>query len=261
MGGKADPAQLREVIIASSEFRLVNEFVCLKGHEDLLGKSHQRTSTNRLVNGKARAVAEAFASQLVRACPFVDCVALSGSVATGGYVPTDDIDLDLFVLDGTKYIAYAIALGIGLRFALRHWNQGRLRKIICINVIWTRGQTAPFVRKDPSLAFELLHCRPIVGAEAYRAAIARNPWIEGYFPQVSEKISNQSPHLPPNRFGRVLLWIASHPRLLRLAERLGRAASFAVYATAHWLKRNDSAAMQRLDFLRRAKYPYEVFQD
>lgn len=260
-GGRTDTNRLCEAIGASPGLCLVDGLVCLKGREHLLAKSRQRILANRVVNGEARAIAESFAAELLRFCPWVECVALSGSVASGGYVSSDDIDLDLIVPDGTRYLTYAFALGIGIRFALIHQNGGRFRKIICINVVWTDTQTSPFSRNDASLAFELLHCQPLFGSLHFREMIERNAWILGYFPQIARGLGRDLPRPRPNLLGRFFGWVASHPRLSAATERMARAASFTVYTSVHWIHRHNRAEMERFEFLKRVKYPYEVFQD
>ncbi|HYS73930.1 MAG TPA: hypothetical protein VEO96_08130 [Thermoplasmata archaeon] len=261
LGGSTQPTHLLDAIGSSEHFILRDEFVCLPGHEALVERSRPRVRANRLLNGHAKEAALRFTADLLRVCPFIDCVALSGSVASGGYVPTDDIDLDIFVPDGAKYVTYAISLALSLGFSLEHRGRGRLRKIVCVNVIWTRTQTAPFARKDASLAFELLHCLPLVGAQSFREVIRRNRWIDGYFPQIATDRWTDLERPRPNLIGKLVAWVAAHPEAQVLAERIARAISYLVYVTVHWLRRHDRAAMERLDFLQRAKYPYEVFQD
>jgi hypothetical protein len=56
-------------------------------------------------------------------------------------------------------------------------------------------------------------------------------------------------------------WVGRHSALLALSDRLGRSLSRAVYDLAHWRKRKDVEAMERLAFLRQVKFPYEFFQD
>lgn len=255
------PHELRDSILSSGKLTLSERFVCMPGQEHLLAKSRDRERTNRLVNRQAKTIAEDFARDLVRLCPFVDCVALSGSASSGGYVPTDDIDFDIFVPDGTKYLTYALALSLGLRFSLLSRTGCLPRKIICINVIWTRGQVAPFVRKDSDLAFELLHCRPLVGGDRFREIVRRNEWIARFFPQVGEKPTSDLPLPEPSLLGKLLGGIARRPKLLSTAEKVGRILSFAAYRGFHWLQRNDRESVQRLAFLQRVKFPYEVFQD
>ena len=261
VGGPVSSREIQDVIGNQGSFLQDGDFVCLPGEERLVAKSRDRERMNRLMNGHGLAIAEVFARELVRMCPFVDCVALSGSVASGGYIASDDIDFDLFVQDGTKYITYAISLALGLQFSLREAASGPVRKVTCINVIWTREQTSPFTRTDSDLAFELLRCRPLIGGEYFHAVLSKNDWVSGYFPQVARPPRPDLPRPPFGFVARCLARIAMHPPLLRLAERCGRMMSFLVYTGAHWMRRSDASAMQRFAFLQRVKYPYEVFQD
>jgi len=260
-GGSVPGHVLKAAIAPSSRIGLKEDFVYLAGFESLLRESQDRVIANRSTKGEAREIADAFVADLLRTCPVIDCVAVSGSVASGGYVPGDDIDFDLFVRDGAKYLTYALFLLLGLRVALRHRRGTQIRKVVCVNVIWTRGQVRPFVRTDESLAFELLHCDPVYGAPYFIDTIEKNPWIGTFFPQITSRPISDRTTPEPNRVGRLVAWVANHRRILRLAEGFGRVASFIVYTTAHWLRRNDLSAMQRLEFLRRVKYPYEFFQD
>ena len=261
MGGPVPPNQLREAILDCGTLTLADSFVCLRGQEGLLGPSRGREQKNREANGHGRAIGAAFASSLARACPFVDSVMLSGSVASGGYVPSDDVDFDIFVRNGTKYLTYAVALALGSVFSLRHRAAGPLRKVICINVIWTEDEVSPFARKDSDLAFELLHCRPLVGAELFQEILRRNDWVGRFFPQVGSDPIVTLPRPLPSVLGKFLGMIADRPWILGPAERAARGITLLVYRTIHWLRRKDRRAMERLAFLQRVKYPYEVFQD
>jgi len=261
LGGTITQAELRTAIVDDPRFHVVDGFVCLRGFEGLAETSCLRTATNRLLGQDARAIAREYARELLRACPIVDCIGMSGSLASGGFGPDDDIDFDLFVEDGAKYLVYAFALALGFRTSLRHANGGGLRKLICINVVWTRQQTFPFERTDEALAFELLHCSPIFGGAHFERVIEGNPWVTALFPQITRRTLGREPVPEPSLVGRVLRWIVKHPRLLRPIEATARALSFAGYTLVHWFKRHDEEARERLAFLQRVKYPYEVFQD
>jgi len=69
------------------------------------------------------------------------------------------------------------------------------------------------------------------------------------------------PQPSPNSVGRMVLWIGRHERLLRSLEQSARLLTKAAYSFSHWLRRRDPISMERLRFLQRVKYPYEVFQD
>ena len=248
--------------VSNSDDVVVEEgFASLRTHRNLLEKSRRRVETHRSLNGRARTIAEGFARELTVVCPLVECVGLSGSVASGGFESRDDIDINLFVLDGAKYFVYAVALLLGLRVAIRHRKSRGLRKLICINVLWTRSQCDPFVRQDRSLAFELLHCRTVLGGARFQRVIRANPWIDAFFPQLRETPVLDLPRPSPNAVGTMVLWIGRHERLLRSLEQSARLLTKAAYSLSHWLRRRDPIAMERLRFLQRVKYPYEVFQD
>jgi len=261
LGGPLSAADLRPALTRMTDIMTQEGFVCLRSQESLLEKSKRRVESHKELNGAANAIAEEFASGLLRICPLVDCIALSGSAASGGFDATDDVDFNLFVQDGAKYLTYSLALLLGLEASLRHSNAEGLRKITCINVLWTRRETNPFSRRDEDLAFELLRTRPIYGSSHFREVIISNPWTLRFFPQLqwTEFVDRIPPG--PNSIGQIVGWIGRHPTLLALVDRLGRGFSHAAYLFVHWTKRKDLQAMARLEFLRRVKFPYEVFQD
>ncbi len=244
-------------------------FACLAGREDLVERSRGRVAQDRVLNGRARTLAQEFARDLARNCPFVECIALSGSVASGAYDPRDDIDFDLFVRRDTKYTVYLVAQLVGLRYSWRYRHQELdevhrlpfLSKIICVNVVWPSDQTRPFVRQDADLAFELLRCRPLYGARRFREALDENPWLAGFFPQIYDRLYLDAPAAGTGTLGRVLAAVAREPRLLDLVERICRRLSWIMYRSAQASRSRNPRAVARMEFLRRVKYPYEVFQD
>jgi len=261
LGGAVSVADLLRSIETTNEILVEDGFAFLEGHKRLLQESRHRVESHQRLNGFARTIAEDFAQAIVRSCPLVDCVALSGSVASGGYAPRDDIDIDLFVRDGTKYLVYAIALILGLRVTIRHRRRFGLQKLICVNVVWTQAQSHPFVRQDHGLAFELLRCKPLLGEKHFRDVIKANPWVDAFFPQLREGSTSTLPMPEPSSLGRLVRWIGRHERLLRGMDRLSRLVTQTAYSMVHWLGRRDAQAIERLHFLQQVKYPYEVFQD
>ena len=261
LGGSVEVPLLLEATRDSTEVVVEDGFVFERGQGELATKSRRRVESHRSLNGSAWSVAERFARDLVRTCPLVDCVAVSGSVGSGGYNERDDIDLNLFVVDGAKYLVYAIGLILGFRAMLQHRKARGLRKLICVNVLWTRKESHPFSRQDGSLAFELLHSRPLIGQGHFQDVMAVNPWIDSFFPQLRTRSTDACTVSSVNVLGRIVAWIGRHPRWLRALDTSSRFATRAVYSGAHWLHRHDATAMERLAFLQRVKYPYEVFQD
>lgn len=269
LGGRVREENLLDAIDRSDSIRSIDGFVCLRGWERLVGPSRRRVATNSLLNDGARAIARDFARDLARMCPFVEVVALSGSVASGGYEPGDDIDFDLVVQKGTKYTSYLLATLMGFRYAwkYRHLELHPLHrtpilpKITCINVVWPEDQTRPFVRKDAGLAFELLHCQPLLGSERFQRVLADNAWLRGFFPQVYDRVWVDDLSRDPGGLARFLSTLARRPRLLRGIEAASRRIAWILYQIVQTGRAGDAVARERMAFLRRVKYPYEVFQD
>jgi len=261
LGGAVSAASLLRVIESTNAVLVEDGFVFLPGHERLLRESRDRVQSHRAFNGFAQTVAEQFAQAIARSCPLVDCIAVSGSVASGGYALRDDIDIDLFVRDCSKYLVYGIALLLALQMTIRHRRRFGYRKLICINVVWTEAESHPFIRQDQGLAFELLRCKPLLGEAFFRDVISANPWAGNFFPQLRERAASPRSPPRPNSLGRFVLWIFRHEGLLRGVDKSARLLTHAVYSVVHWHRRRDVTAMERLHFLQRVKYPYEVFQD
>lgn len=269
LGGDVPPGTLSAALQDSATIRHKRGFVFLRGHEALVDDSRRRTAADRILNGHARTIAKAFAQDLASVCPMVECICLSGSVASGGYERGDDIDFDLFVKPGTKYLCYLLATLLGIRYSLRYrgLRTSRLHrtpflpKITCINVVWPGDQTRPFSRQDLGLAFELLRCQPLHGARRFEEVLRENPWIAGFFPQIRERIWFDAVGGPPSRIGRLVAAASTHPRLLRIIERASRTLAWLLYTAVQAVRARDPTARARMEFLRRVKFPYEVFQD
>lgn len=263
---------MQQIVLAAQSadhVRIVDGFVSLEGHEDLVDESRMRTSQNRTLNGGARCLALEFARELSRLCPSVESVALSGSVASGGYIDGDDVDFDLFVRDGTKYTVYLFANLLGLRYSLRYLKRsihpehriGFLPKVICINVVWPSSETKPFLRQDAGMAFELLRCEPLVGTGRFAEMLSDNPWIDSYLPQARARRWDLDDPTRGSGTPALLSRLFARPWTRRLLERTCRIVSYAMYRTVQEFRKRDPGARERMEFLRRTKYPYEVFQD
>ena len=199
----------------------------------------------------------------------MEAIALTGSVASGGYRPGDDVDFDLFVRTGTKYICYLAATLVGLKYSWRYRSTDLdslhrtpvLPKITCINVVWPTDQTRPFVRQDAALAFELRRCEPLIGWERFRKVLDDNPWIRGYFPQTYDKVAVDRVDRARGAWAGFLSWMGRRPGLLRATETACRRVGWVLYHLTQAFRERDPRAREHMAFLRRVKYPYEVFQD
>lgn len=269
LGGSASPGELKATLSRSSEVHIEDGFICLRGDEGLLEKSRERVRSDRSLNHSVRIIAEEFTRDLVRHCPFLECIALSGSVASGGYARGDDIDFDLFVETGTKYVSYLMANLLGLKYAWRYRNiesddlhrMPLLPKVTCINVVWPADQTRPFVRQDAGLAFELLRCLPLWGAQRFREVLDDNSWLDDYVPQLRNRRSADLVSISPSPIWRILSSLRKHRAALRWLESGSRTIAWLLYHFVQGSRRRLPGAKERMEFLRRVKFPYEVFQD
>ncbi len=269
LGGSVNLPTLDQSLRFAAGIRLKDGFVCLSGHEHLLDKSMGRVRSHHVLNGHARILADEFARDVTTLCPYVECIALSGSVASGGYDSRDDIDFDLFVRPGTKYLCYLLTVLVSLKYSWRYRKVkgaslqkiAGLPKVTCVNVVWTQDQTKPFVRQDAAMAFELLHCQPLVGGDVFLQVLEDNRWLEGYFPQLFGRTLTGVTEPRNNRLSLLFAGVERRPRMLRLLERISRAAAWLLYAFAQATWGRQPATRARIAFLKRVKYPYEVFQD
>ena len=267
--GPVDEATLRSAVSGHAGFTVRDGFVCLRGSESLIRRSKDRVDLNRSLAEQGWDLAREFASELVRTCPFVEAIALSGSLASGGYGPRDDIDFDLIVEPGSKYTCYLLAHLVGLRYGwrLRHRPLDELHhtpllpKIMCINVVWTDDQIRPFERRDENMAFELFRCIPMVGVRRFEEALRMNPWVCEFFPQAYGRAWPEGAAGGRTLIGRVLAGVRENPRMRRFVERVCRRVSWQLSRGVQSSRRKNPAAAARMEFLRQAKYPYEVFQD
>ncbi|MEE9592116.1 MAG: hypothetical protein V3W28_00865 [Thermoplasmata archaeon] len=241
----------------------------LAGWEHLIKKTERRLRTNRTLKEKYLRLAEAFCRDLAASCPFVHSVALAGSLATDGFAPGDDIDFDLFVDTGTRYTTYLLATLIGIRYAWRHRHRVSsevhrtpvLPKITCVNVVWSEDQTRPFQRQDDALAFELMRCQPLYGVDHFSRVLGNNRWISAYFPQMFERVFEERVQARRNTLGGFLAALGRRPLLLRLTEAASRGVAWMIYSFVQRVRNKNPEAAARMEFLRRVKQPYEVFQD
>ncbi len=269
LGGDVAPEELERCLRASATIIVDEGFACLRGHEDLLERSRRRSVSHRDLNGEARAIARQYAADLVRLCPFIDCVAVSGSVASGGYQSGDDIDFDLFVRSGTKYVCYLLATLVGLKYAWRYRHREFdelhrtpfLPKITCVNVVWPEDQVRPFARQDADVAFELMRCRPLFGARWLLSVLRQNPWLREYFPQLEARSWTDEVPAIQTSAAQLLASLGQRRRVLTVLDAASRYIAWVLYSFVQWTRSGNPDAVARMRFMRQVKWPYEVFQD
>jgi hypothetical protein len=201
-----------------------------------------------------------FVRALVAFAPFVRAVSIAGSLATGGFRDSDDVDLNLVVDDGHRHLAYVAVNVLGLLHALAHRSKPVddltrrpiAPRLMTANLILERSQIHRLVRQDEDMAFELLISEPLFGRAVFEEIVSVNPGLLAHFPQLEGK---PAPYLirpaPPARLPR-WLFPAS---LDGVARTLGGAA----WRYMQWTRRGRPEALARVAFVRETMRPYTLF--
>lgn len=138
------------------------------GRRDLVAERRARE-----VRSRAFLDAHARLLRLIGAIPFTRLVALSGSLAHLNLEP--DGDLDLFVITRGPRV-WTVTLAVLLLTKLL----GR-RRVVCANFILADTSLA-LNQQDLFTANQVIHLKPIVGAEALDAFVAANPFVARFYP-------------------------------------------------------------------------------
>jgi hypothetical protein len=260
VGGALTEPQVRRAVASATDLRLRDGLVV---SPDLAGST---PAIARRAAGHADNAARClpttlgFVRSLVRLCPFVLSVSIAGSLASGGFLASDDVDLNLIVEDGRRHLAYVAINLLGLAHALRHRRKAvdthTMRplapRFMTANLILERSQCFPLARQDEDMAYEFLASRPVYGVAVWREVVATNAGLSEHFPQLEER------RYPDALRARPLLprWV--FPAVLDGPARgLGRAA----WRYMQWTRRRRPEALARVAFVRRTMRPYALFDE
>src|SRR5207302_10195752 len=201
-----------------------------------------------------------FAERLARLCPFVLSVSVAGSLASGGFAPADDIDLNLVVEDGRRHLAYVALNLLALLSARRyrgkpvdtHTTRPLAPRVMTANLVLERSQCFPLARQDEDMAYELLASRTVVGGVFLASVVAANHGLAGHFPQLSEVVRADGMEVRRRLPGSLFPTFLDRP-----AKAIGRAA----WKYMQWTRRNRPEALARVAFVRATMHPYALFDD
>jgi hypothetical protein len=150
------------------EFR--DGFFFPAGRSDLIDTRRSREARSRAFLAQHRPLL-----RLIALLPFVELLALSGSVAhlnleRGG-------DLDLFIVTRGRHVWSTAVVVVLLAKLLRR------RRTVCANYIVADDALA-FEPRDLFTANQIIHLKPIAGREAFGALLAANPFVRALYPNV-----------------------------------------------------------------------------
>ncbi len=245
-----------------------DEIYCLKGRERLLPETRKRLMCHSKGAKRYEAEANRFASEYASLCPFIRCIAIAGSMASGGFLEEDDIDFNIFAEQGSKYTTYLLGILLSVKYSLRHRRKPLSRcaatpflpKLICINVIWEDEESLPYVRQDAYMAYELLRQKPIFGVDFYRKVLEKNRWFEAYFPQIYNTVSSDV-KVRKTFAAKVLRLFYSIPVTASTGEKICKELSYLLWRFVQFSRRNNSKARERVRWVTEMQKPYSLFGD
>jgi hypothetical protein len=259
LGGSISPDEVRWATAASPELSLVEDMVVDRTLQSRVGEIRSRAADHGADAAAYLQMTKRFVRTLVAFAPFIQSVSIAGSLASGGFRASDDVDLNLMVDDGHRHLAYVAVNALGLVHALAHrtkpvddlTRRPLAPRLMTANLVLERSQCLPLVRQDEDMAFELLMAEPLFGTEAIDELIAANPALLEHFPQLITKQALLLIDGPIRRLPAALF-----PRFLDGAARMfGETA----WRYMQWTRRDRPEALARVAYVRATMRPYTLF--
>jgi len=259
-GGPLPEPDVRRAVAVNPDLVLAEGLVVERVARDAAAAIRARADGHGADAQAYVAMTLAFVRRLVAVAPFVRSVSIAGSLASGGFRASDDVDLNLIVEDGHRHLAYVVVNLLGLAHAIRHrakpvddlTRRPLAPRLMTVNLVLERSQCRPLARQDEDMAFELLVGEPVFGVDELREVVAANPALLEHFPQLATR---PAPLLidTPRRFSASL-----YPRLLEGPARLlGRSA----WRYMQWTRRRRPEALARVAYVRATMRPYTLFDE
>src|SRR5438552_634813 len=259
LGGPVAEADVRWAVAADPELAIAEDLVVQRSALGRAGDIRSRSAAHSHQSAAYVGLAVEFIRTLVSVAPFITSVSIAGSLASGGFRESDDVDLNLIVEDGHRHLAYVMVNVLGILHALRYRHKPVddltrrpiAPRLMTANLILERSQGLPLVRQDEDMAFELLVGEPVFGVEAIRGVIDANPILLDHFPQLARRsapllIDTPRRRVPKGLYPSVLDWPA---------RMLGESA----WRYMQWTRRNRPDTLARVAFVRATMRPYTLF--
>jgi hypothetical protein len=174
----ASPALQRAIAYADGFFYPV-------GRDNLLAERRLREARSRAFLRRYRRVL-----RFIAAVPFTRLVALSGSIAhlnleRGG-------DIDLFIVVRGRHAWMVTLMVLLLTKALRS------RRVVCVNFVLS-DDCLELEAQDLFTANQVIHLRPLIGAQVLDDLIAKNPFVTHIYPNARAAASQELEGFSSNR--------------------------------------------------------------
>ncbi len=262
LGGTISEGDVRWAVAASSDLTLEHGLVLMRSDSVRAGAIAARAAAHDADAPRYLAMTVRFVRHLVSFAPFIRSVSIAGSLASGGFRASDDVDLNLIVDDHHRHLAYVAVNTLGLLHALRHRSKPvddltrrpLAPRLMTANLILERSQCHPLLRQDEDMAFEMAMSQPVFGLDVFDEAIEANPALLDHFPQLGYR----SPALVIDAASRARLPAWLFPSVLDgVARRFGGAA----WHFMQWTRRGKPEALARVAYVRATMRPYSLFDE
>ena len=259
VGGPLSDDEVRWAVTASPELTIAEGLVVERSAMARVGEISARAAAHESDSAAYMPMTERFVSALVAAAPFIRSVSVAGSLASGGFRASDDVDLNLIVDDGHRHIAYVAVNVLGLLHALAHrakpvddlTRRPIAPRLMTANLILEVSQCHPLERQDVDMAYELLVAEPVFGLETIDGVLDSNPALVDHFPQLASRRAPLQIDPPKWRLPASLF-----PTFLDgAARRIGLAA----WRYMQWTRRRHPEALARVAYVRSTMRPYTLF--
>ena len=138
------------------------------GRADLIAERRRREARSRLFLDRHR-----WFLRTVCALPYVRMVALSGSIAHMNLEGTGDLDLFIVTREGRVWSTTVVVVVLAKLLRCRH--------TVCANFVVAETRLACDDR-DLFSASQIVHLKPLTGAETYRQMLLANPFVVEHYP-------------------------------------------------------------------------------
>jgi hypothetical protein len=260
LGGSVSQAEVEGVASTNPNLSLGNGLVVSPSLAPAVSRITRRAASHHDNASRYLEITLGFVRTLVRLCPFVLSVSVAGSLASGGFLVSDDVDLNLIVADGHRHLAYVALNVLGVAHALRfrhkpvdaHSQRPLASRFMTANLILERSDCFPLARQDEDMAYELLASEPVYGIALWRQVVATNPGLLEHFPQLDGRRCPAAMRIRPILPG----WL--FPAGL---ERPARALGQLSWRFMQWTRRRRPEALARVAYVRQTMQPYTLFED
>lgn len=155
-----------DALQAAIEYR--DRFFFPRGRGDLISERRRREARSRAFLERHRRIL-----WLICTMPYVEMVALSGSIAHMNLEGSGDLDL-FIVTKGHRVWSVTVAVVLLAKLMRR-------RKTLCANFVIADTALA-LDQQDLFAANQIIHLKPLVGESVYRRFLAANPFVARFYP-------------------------------------------------------------------------------